>query len=217
MSTKMVDGLTVNRNKIYKGAGRLVVSDPETLTSFPGALESVINPASPADGGDPYALADGWSDAGPTTDDGYTLTRSMEESDGITVDQRGYVLDEGEPEGWEMGLETTLLDTSLESIKRVWKGGAIRTITASGSNVAQQALDLDAPTSLTERMAAVVQEDPKTGKLRVAVFRKTVAVIDSEINMQRTEASELPFELRLKADPNISEGSGEFGRIYEES
>lgn len=216
MSTKMVDKMTVDRDKIYRGAGRLVVSDPETLSSFPGALESVINPANPADGGDPYALASGWLDAGPTTDDGYTLTRSMEESDGIVVDQRGAALDEGEPESWEMGLETTLLDTSLESIKRAWAGGNIREIAAGVSNVAQHALDLDAPASLTERMAALIQEDTKTGGLRVAVFRCTVPVVDSEINMQRTDASELPLELNVKTDPNIDEGSGQFGRIYEE-
>ena len=52
MTTYMIDSITVTREKVYKGAGWLVVSDPALLTSFPGVLESVMQPSAPADAGE---------------------------------------------------------------------------------------------------------------------------------------------------------------------
>jgi hypothetical protein len=217
MTAKMIDSMTVTRDKIYKGSGRLVVSDPDTLTSFPGALESVMNPATPADGGTAYELASGWIDLGPTTEDGITLRREAELSEGIPVDQRRANLDKGEPENWNMGLETKLLHTDLDNITKAWEAGTKRTIAASGSNVAQHSIDLDAPGSFTERMAAVIQEDPKSGKLRVFAFRDTIPQVDgSEMVVQEGEATGLPFKLELRLDETVSEGSGQFGKIFEE-
>ena len=40
MTTRMIDAITVTRDEIYKGAARLVMRDPDTLTSFPGRMES---------------------------------------------------------------------------------------------------------------------------------------------------------------------------------
>jgi hypothetical protein len=204
----MIDAITVTRNQVYKGAGRLVVSDPDTLTSFPGRFESVMNP-------DSYALASGWVDLGPTSEDGIVIRREAELSDGIPLDQRNTNLDEGEPEGWTMEAEATLMETTLENFQKAWEGGTLRAFAADGTHAAQHALDLDAPASFTERMAAFIQEDPKTQKLRVFVFRKTIPAVDgSEVNLQKTEASGLPMKLRLKADESIDQGSGQFGKVY---
>ena len=106
MTSYMIDSITVTRTKVYKGAARLVVSDPDQLTSLPGALESVMNPSTPADGGTAYELASGWIDLGPTTEDGVTIRREAELDDGIPLDQRNTNLDEGEPEKWSMEMET---------------------------------------------------------------------------------------------------------------
>lgn len=216
MSAMMIDSITVTRTKVYKGAGRLLVSDPDLLTSFPGRLESVMNPASPADGGTAYELATGWVDLGPTTEDGIILRREAEMSEGIPLDQRRANLDEGEPENWKMELEATLVHTCLDNIKKAWEGGEKRTLAASGSQVAQHSVDFDAPGSLTERMAAVVQEDPKSGGLRVFVFRETIPQIEGEMNIQENEATGLPLKLLVRLDESISEGSGQFGKVYEE-
>ena len=212
---KLIDNVTVTRNKIYKGAGRLVVSDPDVLTSFPGVLESVINPASPKSGA-AYALADGWTDLGPTTEDGITLQRTISASDGIALDQRKSNLDEGEPEDTTMSLETELLHTDLDTLKIVWQGGNKRTIADAGTNVAQHSLDFDAPQTFTERMLAVIQEDPKSGKLRVFAFRKAIPDVDSELVIQSNEATGLPASFMLRTDTTVNEGSGQFGKVYEE-
>ncbi len=216
MTEYMIDSITVDRNKIYQGSGRLVVSDPAVLTSFPGVLESVMNGASPVTGS-AYALASGWIDLGPTTEDGITLSREAELSEGIALDQRKTNLSEGEPDKWSMGLETTLLHTTLENIQKAWQGSSLRSINASASNVAQRSLSLDAPPSFTERMLALIQEDPVSGNLRAFVFRKAKPKVDgSEINAQKNEASGLPVSFTLNADTAIADGYGQFGMIFEE-
>jgi len=216
MTTHMIDSITVTRDSVYKGAARLVVSEPDTLTSFPGRLESVMNPSSPKTG-TAYALADGWTDLGPTTDDGVVIRREAELSDGIPLDQRKTNLDEGEPESWTMEAKVTLLHTNLANFKKAWEGGTLRSFIEDASHVAQHALDLDAPSSFTERMAAFIQEDPKSGKLRAFAFRSAIPQVDgSEITLQSEEATGLPLKLKLKSDTSVSEGSGQFGKIYEE-
>lgn len=207
--TQMIDSITVTRANIFKGAARLLVSDPTTLTSFPGRFESIMNAST-------YALEDGWTDLGPTSEDGVTIRREAELSEGIPLDQRRTNLDEGEPENWSMEAEANLMETTLENIDKAWEAGTLRAYASDGSHAAQHALDLDAPGSFTERMAAFIQEDPKTDELRVIVFRKMVPMPDgTELSMQKGEASGIPFKFRLKADESISEGSGQFGRIYE--
>lgn len=218
MTAYMIDSITVTRDKVYKGAGRFVVSDPDLLTSFPGRLESIMQPSSPADAGETaYALATGWVDLGPTTEDGMKIKREADLSEGIPLDQRTTNLDEGEPENWSMESEATLLHTDLETIQKAWEGGTLRAYSADGTHVAQHALDLDAPSSFTERMAAFIQEDPKSGKLRAYAFRSTIPQVDgSEMALQAGEATGMPLKLKLNADETISEGSGQFGKIYEE-
>lgn len=216
MTTYMIDSIDVTRTKVYKGAARIVISDPDELSSFPGVLESVMNPATPADGGTAYELASGWIDLGPTSEDGVTIRREAELDDGIPIDQRKTNLDEGEPESWTMECETTLMHTDLDNFQYGWEGGTKRTIAASGANVAQHSLDLDAPATFTERMLAVIQEDPSSGGLRVFAFRQALPQVSSEASVQSGEATGLPVTFKLKADETVSEGSGQFGKIFEE-
>lgn len=206
--TKMIDTISVDRETIYKGAARLAYSDPETLTTFPDRFEDVMNAA--------YTLAAGWTDFGATTEDGVMIRREAELSDGIPVDQRRTPLDEGEPETWTMSAETTLLNTSLPNLAIAWQAGTLRAYPAAGDNAAQHVLDLDAPGAFTERMMCVIQEDPKTAKMRMACFRKVKPKVDgSELSMSRGEASELPVSFTLTADEDVAEGNGQFGCIFE--
>ena len=205
----MIDAITITRSKIYKGGSRLIYSDPDTLTSFPGRFESVMNATT-------FALESGWSDFGATTEDGVTLTREAELSEGIPLDQRVTPLNENEPEKWTMALEATLISTDLDNIALAWEAGTNHALAEGGGYAAQHALDLDAPTSFTERMLGVIQEDPKSSKLRMAVFRVAKPKVEGgELSISRTDASELPATFTLTTDPNISAGYGQFGRIYE--
>lgn len=204
----LIDNITVTRNNIYKGPCQVAVSTP-SYSSFPGELESVINPTT-------YALAAGLTPLGGTTEDGVAIRRNAELSEGIPVDQRAFNLDEGEPESWEMEAEFTLLETHLDNWKIAWEGGSVQSI--SGSLVNQKVMPLGAPKSFTERMLFVIQEDYKTGRLRVAALRETIPTVDgSEMNMQRTEASGLPVKLKVRADEAIAEHHGPFGKVFEET
>jgi len=209
MTTRLIDSVTITRTNIYKGAARVLVDDGTgTFASFPGELETVINPTT-------YVAAGGLTDLGPTTEDGVMIRREAEIDEGIPVDQRATNLDEGEPESWAMEAETTLLHTDLDTINIAWQAGTKRNI--SGSVVEQSSLDLDAPTTFTERMAFIVQEDGQNGRMRVFAFRAAVPAVDgSEMNIQGNEATGLPLKLKLRADESIDAGSGQFGKIFEE-
>lgn len=216
MATNLMDAISVTRTKIYKGACRLVYADPNIYTSFPGRLESVMQPSSPADAGaTAYELVHGLYDVESTTEDGVVLRRVAELSDGIPIDQRAFALDEGEPESWDMEAECTLLNTSQEMLQVVWELGTLTAQTADATHVAAHRLSIGAPSTFTERMAFLIQEDPKSGKLRIFAFRQAKPQVDSELNLQKTEATGLPLTLKLDADPAITDDDP-FGCIFEE-
>lgn len=207
--TTLIDAINVDRDQIFKGSARLLYSNPVTLTSFPGRFESVMDPTT-------MVLVSGWTDFGGTTEDGITISREAELSDGIPVDQRRSPLDEGEPEKWNMSADATLLQTSLTNIKLAWEAGTLRAHAIDGGNAAQHVLDLDAPGTFTERMLCAIQQDPKTLKMRMACFRKAKPKADgAEMKWNRSDATELPISFTLASDEDIAEGSGQFGRIYE--
>jgi len=205
----MIDAITIDREQMYQGAGRIVVAS--SLTSFPGRLESVMHPTT-------YVLASGWFDLGPTDKDGFTLTREASLTDGIEVDQLRTKMNAGEPEDWEMAVECNLLHTTPANIGYVWETTAPITISSTGGVVAQKRLDFDAPASFTERRLAVIQEDPVTGGLRVFAFRKAKPQVEGgELKISSGEVTALPAKFKLSVDSDIDEGYGQFGRLYEET
>lgn len=216
MATNLTDAISITRSKIYKGACRLVYADPTMYTSFPGRLESIMQPSTPADAeATAYELAHGLYDVESTSEDGVVLRRAAELSDGIPIDQRAFALDEGEPESWDMEAECTLMNTSLEMLQIAWELGTLTAQTADATHVAAHKLSISAPKSFTERMAFLIQEDPKTEKLRCFAFRIAKPQVDSELNLQKTDASGLPLTLKLSADPTITDDDP-FGCIFEE-
>ncbi|MBN2004134.1 MAG: hypothetical protein JXA21_12330 [Anaerolineae bacterium] len=208
MAVSVLDGMTIDRNSVFRGAARAVYA--ASTKTFPTKIEDVIDPSS-------YELASGWSDLGATNDDGFTLRRSVEVFDGITIDQLKTKLDEGEPESWMMESECTLMDTSLDKMAIVWQGGTIETITAGAGTVAQHALPLDAPASFTSRRFAYIQQDEKTGRIRVFVFRDVIPQVDgSDLKMSGKEGSPLPAKFKIKRDTSIALNSGQFGKVFQE-
>ena len=200
----LIDNVSITRDQVYKGSGILALG---TLTSFPGELETVIDP-------DTYALGSGLTIYAPTSEDGVTLNRTAEVSDGIAIDQRKANLDEGEPDGWSMELSTTLLRTDAAALAVAWELGTVENLT--GSVVDQTVTPISAPATFTEQELYLIQEDAKTGRLRVFAFRKAVPQPDGELNAQSEEATGLPVTFKLREDTSVAERHGSFGRIFEE-
>ena len=200
----LVDNITITRAETYKGSGYVLIG---ALASFPGELESVIHP-------DTYALGAGVVALCPTSEDGVTIGRAAEVSDGIPIDQKPYNLDEGEPTGWTQEVTFTLLNTDLDFLKYVW--ATDDPVAVVGSLVNQKRMPLGAPTSFTERELYIVQEDITTGRLRVFAFRKAVPQTDSELNVQSEEASGVSTTFRIRADTSLANHHGPFGFVFEE-
>jgi len=200
----LVDNVSVTRNQVYKGSGVLAIG---SVASFPGELESVINPTT-------YVLGSGLTIYAPTSEDGVTLNRTAEVSDGIAIDQRKSNLDEGEPEAWNMEASVTLLRTDAAMLSLAWELGTVEAL--SGSVVEQTVTPISAPSTFTEQELYLIQEDAKTGRLRVFAFRKSVPQPDGDLNAQSEEASGLPVTFKLREDTGVAEHHGSFGKIFEE-
>ena len=200
----LVDNVSITREQVYKGSGVLAIG---SLTSFPGELESVINPTT-------YALGAGISFYAPTSEDGVALNRSAEVTDGIAIDQRKANLDEGEPEAWSMGASVTLLRTDAAMLALAWELGTVES--HSGSVVEQTVTPISAPHTFTEQELYLIQEDAKTGRLRVFAFRKAVPQPDGDLNAQAEEATGLPITFKLREDTSVALHHGSFGKIFEE-
>lgn len=200
----LVDNISITRAETYKGTGYILYGN---LDSFPGALESIIHPTT-------YVLAAGLTTLCPTTEDGVTIKRTAEVSDGIPIDQKRINLDEGEPTAWNMEGSCTLLNSDVDVVKIVWQTPEPDAV--SGSVVEQKRLALGAPETFTERELYIVQEDYYTGRMRAFAFRKTVSQTDSEINIQSEEASGLAAAWKFRADETLTEHHGPFGFIFEE-
>jgi len=201
----LIDNITITNNDILKGAAMIAYGN---LASFPGELETVINPTT-------YTLNAGLTELGGTTEDGVTLTRTAEVGEGISVDQRLANLRKGDPEDWSMMAEMTFLETDTAKIAVLWQTPTPETV--SGSVVTQKKLSFGAPATFTERQLYIIQEDPSTSRLRVFAFRKAVPQTDSGMNIQSNEASGAPTKFEFRQDTTQAEHHGPFGFQFEET
>ena len=203
----LFDGIVTEGN-VWRGAARFLYAD--SGTSFPGEMESVIHPNT-------YVLANGWNDFGGTSEDGLTLTREFEGSDGVPIDQRAYNLFEGDPTRWMMKVAATLMETDPDNLSIAWELPTATDVTGSVAT-SQKKLVLDAPITLVKRMVAAVQEHPSGGNLRVVVFRiAALAPGAKEMIMTADTGSGVPIELNCKADPDVANDDGPFGVIFRET
>jgi len=197
----------VSGARIWKGAAPLLYANAGT--SFPGEIESVINPTT-------FALGSGWNDFGGTTQDGVTITREFEGSDGIEVDQLAYTIWDGEPDEWSMMLAASLLETDPDNLAIVFE--LPTAVDHSGTSVEQKHVAFSAPTSLTTRMIAAVQQHSENENLRVFVFRDAKPTPDSrEMVLAKTEGTAAPVEFELEADTTVADADGPFGMLYREN
>lgn len=211
----------VTESKIWRGAARVLIAP--SGTSFPGVLESVIQPKTPATGSHavPYALGNAWTDIGGTSEDGVAITRGFEGEDGVAVDQLKAPLFEGDPRSWTMRVGLSMLETSYDKMAIAWElptASVIAAGTGPDYNVAQHKALFSAPDTLTERLLAIVQQKPQSsGELRAFVFRKAkLAPEDSELAVQSGEASGLPVTFNCHADTTIDNDADQFGVMFEE-
>jgi len=210
----------VESDNVWKGPCRLLWA--AAGTSFPGVLESVIQPKTVAGGHlEAYAVSADWNDFGGTSEDGVTITREFEAEDGIPVDQLNYNLFEGDPTNWQMRMAATLLETDYQNLVMGWELPTARTLAVDASgpdyNVAQKRVDFSAPTKLTERLMAAVQQHPETDALRVFVFRKAVLGAEGmEMQLSGGTVTGLAQSWMCKADPDVDQLLGAFGKLFEE-
>lgn len=203
----------VSKTKIWRGAGRIVYA--ASGTSFPGRIESIINPST-------FALNASWSDIGGTSEDGVTVTREFEGRDGVMVDQLPYPLFAGDPHNWKMSCGFELLETDIAKLQIAWELPASVALT-SGSGptdygIAQTKVGLSAPNSLTQRLLAVIQEQPEDADLRVIAFRKAQLTPEAtELVMASSDPSGLAITFDCQADSDIDDDSDPFGAVFEET
>lgn len=209
MADTLTSVMTLDENKIYRGPSRLLYG--RIGLTAPVKIEDVIDPTT-------YALASGYYDWGMTDEDGVNISRESELFDGIPLDQRKTNLYEGEPENWMMALSTNMVDADLDTLIRAWELGDKTTLTSEAGRVAQTYTTIGAPQAMTERRMAVVQEDNKTGRLRLFWFRKCIPMQEaSETQIFDGGAALVPLSVKIDQDLDVTDAQGPFGLIFEET
>lgn len=210
MGTALASAIAYDEGTLWRGACRIIISDTASPPTFPTLLEDVIDLTT-------MALEAGWVDLGLTSDEGAEIERAMDVDEGIPVDQRDYLLRTGRVSNVTKSITTTLMDTSIQSIKRTWEAGTLTAIAASvGVNVAQKKLAIGNPGTLTERFVAVLQQNDAAGeKLRMFVFRKGKITESGAIKVSAKDPSIIDITISCEADPSQTDGS-DFGFLFEE-
>lgn len=191
-----------------QGAGRLLLAPAGT--TWPDGVEDILALAS---GATIYDAVGPWIEAG-FTKTGINISRNNAEED-FTVDQlRGSIL--RRPSNWEMSIGTQLAEASLETFQLAWSLGSIATVSKSGGQLSERHVGLSAPTSYTERLAAVAFQFP-SGIIRIFVFRRVViAAQESGFTLQNTgEQVSLPSRFNALTD-DAAPVDSQFGEIFEQ-
>lgn len=216
----MLTGI-VSESKVWRGAARILYA--AVSQSFPGKLESIIQPAVPKDPhATAFALGTGWHDWGATSRDGVSITRSFEAEEGVETDQSPASLFGGQPSTWAASLAFTLMHTDPDSLALAWELPVKRSYALNSAGpdykVAQTYSKFSAPSELTERRIAVIQEHPTSGKLRAFVFRKAALSAEaSELLVARSNASSVPVSMVANPDTAVAEDQDMFGGVFDES
>lgn len=109
----MADIYAVNANNIVGGPGRLVFKDWDG--TYPETIADVMSL------NEPFALTEGWTDLGATTE-GITINRAFETED-FSVDQVGII--ETSISSWTHSLTTNLAENTIENRALALIGGRI--------------------------------------------------------------------------------------------
>lgn len=209
MADTLTNVMTLTEDNIYRGPSRLVYG--RIGLTEPTKIEDVIEPST-------YVLASGYFDLGFTSEDGVSVNREMDTFDGIPLDQRKTNVYEGQPENWTMSLTCDMVYADVATMAIIWELGDTTTLGAEAGQIAQTKTTVGAPQSLTERRVVVLQEDNETGRMRMLWFRKAIPMQEgSETQIYDGGAAMLPLAMKLDQDLDVTDSSGPFGLIFEET
>lgn len=194
-----------SKQDIFGGAARFLYANSDVAK--PTALSDIFNPST-------GALASGWNDFG-ATDGGLAVTRGYDKET-WEVDQVLGAIDEFIT-NWNMAIETSLAEVSLENIQIAWEGTAISTDTGEAPD--ERTLGIGAPTSVEERMVAFIVDKREVSNVEyVRAYVFWIAKYDgadSEHAYRKGEKTLIPVRFTLLADPTESAGR-EFGIILDQ-
>lgn len=179
-----------DKSDIFGGAARFLFAD--NGQAKPTALSDIYNPTT-------GVLASGWNDFG-ATDGGLAVTRGYDKET-WEVDQVLGAIDEFIT-SWNMSLETSLAEASLENLQVAWETGAITTDT--GESPDEKTMGIGSPDSVTERMIAFIVDKRKvSGVEYVRAYVFWLAKFDgseSEHAYRKGEKTLVPVKFTLLAD-----------------
>jgi hypothetical protein len=207
MATSLVTNLSIDLAKIWTGGHRLVYAPIET--AFPGDLEDIINVST-------WALETGWVDFGPTTDDGFEITREGDVNEGVAIDQRDYNLGAGNYANVSMGGSCTAMYTDSATLKLKWEFGTTTAIPiGTGVTITQSSTAMGSPATPTPRRLAVLQQNTN-GLLRAFVFRRATVELGGSVALHKGDPEGTEVTFVFQPDPSITDGS-DFGVLLEQT
>jgi hypothetical protein len=206
MGTQLGNNTPIDAAKIWAGPHRLVIADDSQ--AFPSLLEDIIDPGT-------WALETGWADFGPTTDDGFEITREGDRSEGVAIDQRDFNIGGGNYEGVTMGGTCTVMYTDADTLKIKWELGATTDIPAVlNTNVHQTRTKIGNPSMPTKRRVAVLQQQAN-GMLRAFVFRLGSTELGGSVVLKKGDPEGTEVTWVFEPDLAITDGT-EFGVYLEQ-
>lgn len=208
MGSPLANNMPIDAAKIWYGPHRTVIAD-DTVT-FPNLLEDIIDPTT-------WALQTGWEDFGPTSDDGFEITREGDRTEGVPIDQRDFNLGGGNYEGVTMGGTCTVMYTDAETLKIKWELGSttdIPAVTGATPNVHQTRTKIGNPSTPTRRRLAVLQQQAN-GMLRAFVFRLASTELGGSVVLKKGDPEGTEVTWVFEPDLAITDGS-EFGHYLEQ-
>jgi len=208
MGTALGNGTPIDAAKIWSGPHRAVIAD-DTQT-FPTKLEDIIDLST-------WALKTGWSDFGPTSDDGFEITREGDRTEGVAIDQRDFNIGGGDYTGVTMGGTCTVMYTDAATLKIKWELGSttdVPAVTGAGGNVHQTRTKIGNPARPTRRRLAVLQQQAN-GMLRAFVFRLASTELGGSVVLKKGDPEGTEVTWVFEPDVSISDGT-EFGVYLEQ-
>ncbi len=212
MATALVKAFSIADTKLWKGGCRIVVGAVGGGGVFPTTMEDVIDLTD-------MGLVAPWTDFGATTDDGFTISRSWDEIDGVATDQRDFLLREGSVENVTMTGTATSLYTDITTLAYLWGLGTVVTVALVVGPPAKRAhkkANLGTVTDVTPRLFCILQQNNVSGKLRMFAFRKARITSPGDLNLQSRVTASNEFTVNFDPDPAIIDGS-DFGILFEET
>lgn len=199
-----------NEQGFMQGAGRVLVADPDAVTSEPNGVEDFVVLTT---GGTQYDATTPWEDVG-FTKTGINITRNNTEET-FDVDQlRGVI--KRRPGDWEMSVGTQLAESTLETFAEAWTLPDATAVSKTAPQLSERQMGLSAPIVYVPRSVAVLFQFPD-GVIRVFYFRNCVrAAQESGFTLQKTgEQVSLPIRWNALTDSEAAVGH-EFGTIFEQ-